>query len=175
MWDFAIHKHILKGPNPWGGGEATAGLKRKAEKQKPDVRPLTENELLKLLQADPDKCKRWAWGPASRDMMRIALFTGARQNELATLTVGRILNRDGAEGELWGIQVTNEEAKTKNSVRRIPLHPLVQPIIARRLREAGKGTYSLLPVRWKLPHQPDIARLPGSPLAFQRFPSVLRV
>ncbi|WP_224777789.1 site-specific integrase [Gluconobacter thailandicus] len=137
MWDFAIQKHILKGPNPWVG--ATAGLKRKAGKQKPDVRPFTEDELLKLLQADPSKCKRWAWGPAISDMMRLALFTGARQNELATLTVGRILNREGAEGDLWGLKVTNQEAKTKNSVRRIPLHPLVQPIIARRLREAGEG------------------------------------
>ena len=136
MWDFAIQKHILKGPNPWVG--ATAGLKRKAGKQKPDVRPFTEDELLKLLQADPAKCKRWAWGPAISDMMRLALFTGARQNELATLTAGRILNRNGAEGELWGIQVTDEEAKTKNAIRRIPLHPLVQPIIARRLREAGE-------------------------------------
>ncbi|MBF0892082.1 hypothetical protein HKD28_11785 [Gluconobacter sp. LMG 1744] len=136
MWDFAIQKHILKGPNPWVG--ATAGLKRKAGKQKPDVRPFTEEELLKLLQADPSKCKRWAWGPAISDMMRLALFTGARQNELATLTVERILNRDGAEGPLWGIQVTAEEAKTMNSVRRIPLHPLVQPIIARRLIEAGE-------------------------------------
>lgn len=44
----------------------------------------------------------------------------------------------GLKGGLWGIQVTDEEAKTKNSVRRIPLHPLVQPIIARRLREAGE-------------------------------------
>ena len=85
MWDFAIRKHILDEPNPWLG--ATAELKRKTGKQKPDVRPSTENKLLELLQADPAKCKRWAWGPAIRDMMRLALFTGARQNELATLTV----------------------------------------------------------------------------------------
>ncbi|WP_408872872.1 hypothetical protein [Gluconobacter roseus] len=137
MWSFAIQKHILKGPNPWNG--ATAGLKRKAGKKKTEVRPFTEDELIRLLSADPDEKRRWAWGPAIRDLMRLALLTGARLNELASLTVGRVLNRDGTEGELWGIQVTDEEAKTKNSIRRIPLHPLVQPIIARRLKEAGEG------------------------------------
>lgn len=133
MWDFAIKKHILEGPNPWQG--ATAGLKRKAGKQPVTLRPYTASELIRLFEADPNKAKRWAWGPAIRDMMRLSLFTGARQNELASLTVGRILNRDGAEGPLWGIQVTNDVAKTRNAVRRIPLHPLVQPIIARRLSE----------------------------------------
>lgn len=134
MWDFAIKKHILEGPNPWQG--ATAGLKRKAGKQPVTLRPYTASELIRLFEADPNKAKRWAWGPAIRDMMRLSLFTGARQNELASLTVGRILNRDGAEGPLWGIQVTNDVAKTRNAVRRIPLHPLVQPIIARRLSAA---------------------------------------
>mgnify|MGYP004712569615 CR=1 FL=1 len=133
MWDFAIKKHILEGPNPWQG--ATAGLKRKAGKQPVTLRPYTASELVGLFEADPNKAKRWAWGPAIRDLMRLSLFTGARQNELASLTVGRILNRDGAQGPLWGIQVTNDVAKTRNAVRRIPLHPLVQPIIARRLSE----------------------------------------
>ena len=134
MWDFAIKKHILEGPNPWQG--ATAGLKRKAGKQPVTLRPYTASGLIRLFEVDPNKAKRWAWGPAIRDMMRLSLFTGARQNELASLTVGRILNRDGAEGPLWGIQVTNDVAKTRNAVRRIPLHPLVQPIIARRLSAA---------------------------------------
>ncbi|MBS1019553.1 hypothetical protein JK205_11545 [Gluconobacter cerinus] len=137
LWAFAIQKHILKGPNPWLG--ATVGLKRKAGKKKSEVRPFSEDELIRLLRADPDEKRRWAWGSAIRDLMRLALLTGARQNELASLTVGRVLNQDRTDGELWGIQVTDDEAKTKNSVRRIPLHPLVQPIIARRLKEAGEG------------------------------------
>ncbi|MFT9219995.1 hypothetical protein [Gluconobacter oxydans] len=131
MWTYAIQKHILKGPNPWTG--ATAGLKRKAGKKKTEVRPFNDDELVLLLQSDPDEGRKWVWGPAIRDMMRLALLTGARQNELATLTVGRVINRDGAEGPLWGIQVTDDEAKTKNSIRRIPIHPLIQPVIARRL------------------------------------------
>ncbi|MFT9447265.1 MAG: hypothetical protein ABF576_11535 [Gluconobacter japonicus] len=142
LWQWAIRTHLLNGPNPWAG--ATTGLKRQAERagkeQSEALREYCTDELVCLLRADPAEGKRrdFTYGPAIRDMMRLALFTGARQNELATLTVGRILNREGAEGELWGIQVTNEEAKTKNSVRRIPLHPLVQPIIARRLREVGE-------------------------------------
>ena len=35
--------------------------------------------------------------------------------------------------------MTDEEAKTKNSIRGIQLYPLVQPIIARRLKGAGEG------------------------------------
>lgn len=137
MWTYAIQKHILKGPNPWTG--ATAGLKRKAGKKGAEVRPFNDDELVRLLQADPDEGRKWAWGAAIRDMMRLALLTGARQNELATLTAGRIINRDGAEGPLWGIQVTDDEAKTKNSIRRIPIHPLIQPIIARRLVAVDAG------------------------------------
>jgi len=79
MWTYAIQKHILKGPNPWTG--ATAGLKRKAGKKGAEVRPFNDEELVRLLQSDPDEGRKWAWGAAIRDMMRLALLTGARQNE----------------------------------------------------------------------------------------------
>ncbi|AAW61967.1 Hypothetical protein GOX2232 [Gluconobacter oxydans 621H] len=118
MWDFAIRKHILKGPNPWLG--ATAGLKRKAGKRKSEVRPFTEDELIRLLQADPGEGRKWAWGSAISDMMRLALLTGARQNELATLIVGRIINRDGTEGPLSGFhaQRTNRRSGHVGAVQR---------------------------------------------------------
>ncbi|WP_246091450.1 hypothetical protein [Swingsia samuiensis] len=137
MWDFAIQKHLLPKPNPWMG--ATAGLKQRANRQKIRLRPFSEEELMALLKADPDEGRRWNWGSAIYDLMRLALLTGARQNELASLTVDRVMTDPHSKGVLWGIRITDQEAKTRNAVRSIPLHPLIQPIIARRLKAADQS------------------------------------
>ncbi|NHN90290.1 site-specific integrase [Acetobacter conturbans] len=147
FWDWCIRKHLITGPNgaaainPWTG--ATTGLKQQASRasrrEAKRLREFSGGELMALLQADPDEggTRRWAWGAAIRDLMRLALFTGARENELCSLTVSRIvMDRESGQAALWGIAVTDEEAKTTNSVRRIPLHPLVRPIIERRLAAA---------------------------------------
>ncbi|MBS1034919.1 tyrosine-type recombinase/integrase [Gluconobacter cerinus] len=138
LWEWSIRTHILKGPNPWVG--ATTGLKRQIERveksKPPEEREYHTAELVRLLKTDPSKGKRrdFTYGAAICDLLRLSLFTGARENELASLTVGRVINRDRTDGPLLGIAVTDEEAKTANSVRRVPLHPIVQPIIERRLR-----------------------------------------
>lgn len=134
FWDWCIRKHIISGPNPWDG--ATRGLKQQAARQgngKPKRREFSEDELLALLKADPDQ-RRWTWGQAIRDLMPLALLTGARENELCSLTVDRVVQLPGAE--LLGIAVLEEDAKTVSSIRRVPLHPLVRPIIERRLAAA---------------------------------------
>ncbi|MCP1271942.1 tyrosine-type recombinase/integrase, partial [Acetobacter cerevisiae] len=134
FWDWCIRKHIISGPNPWDG--ATRALKQQAARQgvgKPKRREFSESELLALLKADPDQ-RRWAWGQAIRDLMALALLTGARENELCSLTVDRAVQVPGAE--LLGIGVIEEDAKTINSIRQVPLHPLVRPIIERRLAAA---------------------------------------
>ncbi|GBQ94970.1 hypothetical protein AA23498_2162 [Acetobacter nitrogenifigens DSM 23921 = NBRC 105050] len=140
LWDWAIHKKLIPRQNPWVG--ATSGLKKRAERERraqaKKEREFHEAELIKLLTANPNEGHRgvWSWTAPLTDLMRIALLTGARENELCSLTVGRIVNRDGANGLLWGIEVTEEHAKTENSVRKVPLHPLLMPIIERRLRDA---------------------------------------
>lgn len=137
LWDWCLRKHILSGANPWAG--ATAGLKKRAEKMgktRGRIVAYTADELVLLLKADPDEGRRWAWGSAIHDLMRLALLTGARENELCSLSISRIVNRDGKLGPLWGISVLDTEAKTDNSVRSVPLHPLVRPIIERRLAAA---------------------------------------
>ncbi|MPQ75070.1 tyrosine-type recombinase/integrase [Acetobacter senegalensis] len=149
LWDWCLRKHILSGANPWAG--ATAGLKKRAEKMgktRGRVVAYTADELVLLLKADPDEGRRWAWGSAIHDLMRLALLTGARENELCSLSISRIVNRDGEWGPLWGITVLASEAKTDNSVRSVPLHPLVRPIIERRLAAAiatGKLDAPLFP------------------------------
>ncbi|AFW02316.1 hypothetical protein BAR24_12280 [Gluconobacter oxydans] len=131
FWDWLERKGYSEA-NPWLG--ATKGLKRRAEKEekRDREREYTEAELIALLQANPDAHRRWGYGAVLFDLVRLGLLTGARQNELASLTRERIQPPE-TEGALPMIVVTSEVAKTRNSRRRIPLHPLAQKIIKERL------------------------------------------
>ncbi|KON63925.1 phage integrase family protein [Komagataeibacter europaeus] len=148
FWGWAERKGYASGTNPWQG--ATTGLKRRAEQEDQEDDKETafaEVDMLRLLRADPNTIRRWKYGPPIHDLLRLALFTGARQNELCSLTRDRVIPPE-TEGGLWAIRVTSEVAKTLNSLRLIPLHPLVQPIIARRLAQIkpnGKANAPLFP------------------------------
>ncbi len=132
--------------NPWSG--MSGGLKKLAKREakvRGAKRPFTEAELLALLTGEPNSRHL---SQMIREVFRLGLLTGARQNELCSLTVDRVVvpvrqhapkpaegGSDGPE-ELWGIKVTEDVGKTENAVRTIPLHPLVRPIIERRLAAA---------------------------------------
>ncbi len=129
FWKWCIKRGLVK-DNPWTG--LSSGLKKKAEKlnrKAGEKRPYEAAELVKLLQADPaaGKRKTWTYGAAIFDAMRLALLTGARANEICSLRRCDVIH-DGT-----GIQIDEAVAKTGNSVRAIPLHPLVQGIIAARV------------------------------------------
>jgi len=145
FWDW-LERKGYSDTNPWLG--ATTGLKRRAEvEEKQDrEREYTEAELIALLQANPAAQRRWGYGAAIFDLIRLGLLTGARQNELASLTRDRIQPPE-TEGGLPMIVVTSEVAKTRNSRRRIPLHPLAQKIIEERLEalEDQSGDAPLFP------------------------------
>ncbi|WP_249211929.1 DUF6538 domain-containing protein [Gluconobacter cerinus] len=145
FWDWLERKGYGE-TNPWLG--ATTGLKRRAEvEEKQDrEREYAEAELIALLQANPDAHRRWGYGAAIFDLSRLGLLTGARQNELASLTRERIQPPE-TDGALPMIVVTSEVAKTRNSRRRIPLHPLAQKIIRDRLEalEDHSGDAPLFP------------------------------
>ncbi|WP_233453404.1 site-specific integrase [Gluconobacter thailandicus] len=130
FWDWLERKGYSEAP--WLG--ATKGLKRRAEKEEKHdrEREYTEAELIALLQADSDAYRRWGYGAPLFDLVRLGLLTGARQNELASLTRERIQPPE-TEGALPMIVVTSKVAKTRNSRRRIPFHPLAQKIIKERL------------------------------------------
>ncbi|WP_231490147.1 phage integrase SAM-like domain-containing protein [Gluconobacter roseus] len=78
FWDWLERKGYSE-TNPWLG--ATTGLKRRAEvEEKQDhKREYTEAELITLLQANPDGHRRWGYGAAIFDLIRLGLLTGARQ------------------------------------------------------------------------------------------------
>ncbi|WP_146882401.1 site-specific integrase [Acetobacter nitrogenifigens] len=139
FWDWASDVGLRDAANPWEG--VHRGLKRRAERTvKPngDKRPFTEDELIALLTADPQTNRNGRWGPAIRDLLRLGLLTGARQNELASLTLGRVVRPHG-QSRLWDIRITAEVGKTKSAIREIPLHPLAQAIVERRCRALPLG------------------------------------
>ncbi|MBS0985769.1 site-specific integrase [Acetobacter thailandicus] len=124
--------------NPWEG--STRGLKKKiakASRERGEKRPYTEAELIALLTQARERLqhpKKWPWARVIYDMLRLAPLTGCRQNELASLTVGRII-QPAQPGLLWRISITEEVSKTRSSTREVPLHPIAQEVIAQRLAE----------------------------------------
>ena len=60
------------------------------------------------------------------DLLRLALLTGARANEVCSLRV-RDITREGT-----GIRVDEAFAKTGSSVREVPAHPIAQDILKAR-------------------------------------------
>lgn len=128
MWTWAEARDFVTGTSPWSG--KTRGLKEKAKRiarEKGRHRAYTADELERLLRANPNEGRRWAYGAAIFDTMRLSLLTGARQNEICSLRRCDIV-RDGT-----GMNVDEAVAKTGNSVREIPLHPLAQELIRSRL------------------------------------------
>ena len=130
LWKWAVKRRLAK-ENVWAGlaSSMKRKAKRKAVKEGSGKRPYTEAELIKLLQADPNAGRRWTFGAAIFDTIRLGLLTGARLNEICSLRRVDII-RDGT-----GMRVDHSAAKTDNSVREIPLHALAQRVIKDRLRD----------------------------------------
>lgn len=148
FWKWAERKGLLEG-NPWAG--QTVGLKKKANSLTATAdreRPYEEAELVSLLRADPDAGRKWTYGAALFDLLRLGLLTGARQNELASLRRADVLS---VAGECDGIQVRPDVAKTESSVRRIPLHPLAQAVIRARLASLPPSADPRAPLFPELP------------------------
>jgi integrase len=135
LWKWAYRKGLIAS-NPWQG--QTTGLKKKAEAlqtEANDERAYTDEEIIKLLRANPAEGRRrdWIFGATLWDLLRLALVTGARQNELCSLARRDVLP------DCAGIIVREESAKTRSSVRRIPVHPLAQGILRARLAALPPG------------------------------------
>jgi integrase len=112
--------------NPWRGQSESAG--RSQEKRK---RPYTEDELAKLLAVDPREHVGGDQGAALADLIRLGLLTGARLNEICELRCEDVIEN--------GTAIRIAQGKTANAKRVVPLHELVQPIIARRQRASNQG------------------------------------
>lgn len=135
FWKWAATRKMVP-ENIWAG--LAAGFKRKAQrkanKEGLAKRPYSASELVALLTADPNAGRKWSYGPALFDLLRLGLLTGARANELCSLR-RRDITRNGT-----GIRIDPAVSKTDNAVREIPLHALAQAIIAARIQALPNTT-----------------------------------
>jgi integrase len=113
-WKWMEKRGLVRG-NPW---REQSRQETELEAQR-EVRPFTDDEVVELLNGTTTR--------TLHDLMRLGALTGARINELANLQVA------DAEGDLFRIRVS----KTAAGVRRVPIHPALKPLVARRV--AGKS------------------------------------
>lgn len=106
--------------NPWTGQSLTHGPQAALDKNK---RPFTNAEAALLLAGDAD--------PELADAMRAAALTGMRVGELYRLTVA----------DCGGGSFNVRQSKTRAGVRRVPIHPDLASLVARRVEEKAPGDY----------------------------------
>lgn len=120
LWEWARKRGHCKGDNPFDG------LHTKLNAKNVEGYLAWEDAELRKLFNPP---------PARRDLhevMAVALFSGLRLNEIASLTGNHVKEREG----ITYFEI--EDAKTPAGNRQVPVHPALSWIIARAL-EAGDG------------------------------------
>ncbi|HKI81010.1 MAG TPA: tyrosine-type recombinase/integrase, partial [Pseudodesulfovibrio sp.] len=111
--------------NPFAGLAGTVrttsrGTKAKTEGKR---RPWTEGELSALFRSVGPESQYWT-------MAVIALYTGMRQNEIAETVVS----------DVHAAHIYIPEGKTESSVRSVPLHPIIRPLVE-HLKETSTDGY----------------------------------
>ena len=117
-----LGKRGLTDVNPWAGQSRAKGgaAHRTGERSK---RPFTNAEVAALLAGNP--------GEELADAMRVAALSGMRLEEVYRLTV------TDCAGGWFDIRV----AKSAAGRRRVPIHPDLAAIVARRSRGAAAGAF----------------------------------
>ncbi|PQV48569.1 site-specific integrase [Paraburkholderia sp. BL21I4N1] len=103
------------GPNPFENAKVSS--KSKLEQQKRSYKPFTGEDLKTIFS--PDTYPARMDKPGYRWLPFLALYSGARLEELASLALWQI-QRDG---DIWFFELV--KAKNSNSLRRIPLHATI--------------------------------------------------
>jgi hypothetical protein len=119
FWAWLAGRGIVE-VNIWNGASQTlrASTRGKEEKR----RPWTDAEVKKLLLGIPTTDPLWP-------LSAIGAYTGMRREEIAQRAVADVFGR--------GLIV--REGKTAAAVRRIPIHPMLQPLIDRLMRTSTDG------------------------------------
>ncbi len=124
MWWRWMEKKGFVEVNPWAG--QSLATKRKKGAAQVTRRQYTTEEITKLLM-----------GLEARPLgylFRLGLFSGARLDELCSLQVSDVVER---EDGLW---LSIKEGKTENSIRTIPVHSSIKPLVDRLVIEAKATT-----------------------------------
>lgn len=124
FWGYLATVTEVAASNPWVG----VALRKTGPKSGEEERPFTDTEVAKLLL-----------GPASPhmlDLMYIGALTGARLDAIVDLKVQDTANR----------VILFQARKTETHARYVPIHPLLEPIIAKRCQ--GKAPEDDLFPEW---------------------------
>lgn len=98
--------------------------------ERPRRRPWTDNELAKLLENLKPTDNLWS-------LTALAMYTGARIEELCQLKTGDVdIGNDGRP-----IAIHIREGKTEAARRRIPVHPVIAPLVKRLVEHADDNGY----------------------------------
>lgn len=121
LWVWAMDRGYLERDllTPWYRQAPTQDEVKKAANVR---RPFTPEETVKLLNAVPA-------GDAMGDLIRVALLTGARLEEVAALDASQV------EQDATGYHI--RRGKTENAARYVPLVDEAQRVIKARLKKAG--------------------------------------
>ncbi|WP_371133888.1 DUF6538 domain-containing protein [Phenylobacterium sp.] len=125
-WKWMIRRGLAD-QNPWRDQQRSVKRGEKNARK----RPFTDEEVVKLLKGETYR--------TLHDLMRLAILSGMRQDEIASLRVRSV--------DL--LFFTIEDAKTAAGVRKVPVHPLLKPLVERRL--AGKAPDDFLIEELKAP------------------------
>lgn len=122
VWRWAKQRGILPytSDTPWDDQAPSQKEVKAASKKR---RPFTADETKKLLAAAPA-------GEALGDMVRVALLTGVRLEEVAAL--------DAAQVDTKASFYTILKGKTENAERIVPLTSMAHDVIAKRLEAANE-------------------------------------
>jgi integrase len=106
--------------NPWRG--MSKRVKESSRGKRPKRRPWSNDELLSLVNRIPTEDPLWS-------MAVVAAYSGMRIDEIASLT------RDNVTNNAFRIV----EGKTEGSVRFVPIHPLIAPLVQKLKQDSTDG------------------------------------
>lgn len=129
VWAWARKRHILErgSPDPWHDQAPDAKEVRAAADER---RPFTPEEACKILGATTA-------GNSLGDVIRVALLTGVRLEEVASLNASQV----DPEARWYTISKAKSDykGKSENAARVVPLVDMAQEVIKIRLAKAGEG------------------------------------
>ncbi len=124
FWTYLLSMQVVSDPSPFAGHTI-----RKTGGSKSIIRRGFSNaeclELMKAASVGKDI--------VLSDLIQLALYTGARIEELCSLRVEDAVVEDNHRA------LRIRQAKTQAGVRFVPLHPAIAPVVDRLIEESGDG------------------------------------
>lgn len=115
LFAYALANGLRAEANPFESVKVSS--KSKLEQQKRSYKPFSAEDIMTIF--DPTAFPTRMDKPGYRWLPFLALYSGARLEELASLSLSQIQR----EGDVWFFDI--QKAKNANSQRRIPLHRVV--------------------------------------------------